>query len=105
MFSEFSESSFLWVATLILEDVGVEVAMEDSTSNAVASSLFRGVLEDRATEVAICCPSSEALEPGLSVVAAAKFSLLRELMCVADAEGVSVWVVTTKEKKIRRTCV
>lgn len=113
MFSEISEFGSLWVVALTLEDVDVEVAMIVSTSNTVVSSLLGGVLEtgipvsvlmleDEATEVAICCPSSEVLELGLSVVAAAKISLLREFICVADAEGVSVRVVATK-KKIRRT--
>lgn len=95
---------------LTLEDEDEEAAMIVSNDlNDVVSSLL-GVMheigipvsvlmpEHKTTEVFICCPSLEFPESGLYVVADAKISLLRELICVADADGVSVRVVATKKK-------
>lgn len=95
--------------TLEDEDEDEEAAMIVSALNDVVSSLL-GVMheigipvsvlmpEHETTEVFICCPSLEFPESGLYVVADAKISLLRELKCVADADGVSVRVVATKKK-------
>lgn len=94
---------------LTLEDEDEEAAMIVSALNDVVSSLL-GVMheigipvsvsmpEHETTEVFICCPSLEFPESRLYVVADAKMSLLRELICVADADGVSVRVVATKKK-------